>query len=282
MVDPNDNNTMTQRITEYWDLRPCNICHSTLDTSTREYSDEVEARRYKVEPHILEFADFPRWRGKRVLEIGTGIGTDTLNFVRHGAEVVSVDISSKSLEICKKRMDANGLKATLICGNAEELQKLLEHHGVIGGFDLVYSFGVIHHATRPELIVKEVCGVLRSDGELRIMLYSKWSFKLFDFMGPKETWDFAEADSIIQKYAEAQLNCPRALTYTFNEVRSLLAGFDIQAIRKAHIFKYDVEDYIKGVLVVRPAFINMTADQYASMESELGWHTLVTATPVRS
>jgi SAM-dependent methyltransferase len=275
-----DESALTQRVAEYWNARPCNIRHSTLDPSTPEYSDEVEARKYAVEPHISAFADFPRWAGKRVLEIGTGIGTDTLNFARHGAEVVSVDLSSRSVEVCRQRLAAKGQTATLVCGNAERLRELLREHGVEGDFDLVYSFGVIHHADRPEQIVSEARSLLRADGELRMMLYSKWSFKLFDFMGPRETWDFARADEIIQKYAEAQVDCPRALTYTFDEIRELLTGFDIQEMRKAHIFTYDVDEYIQGRMVVRPAFSNMTSAQLASMESELGWHTLVRATVI--
>jgi 2-polyprenyl-3-methyl-5-hydroxy-6-metoxy-1,4-benzoquinol methylase len=81
------------RVKDYWDTRPCNIRHSPQPVGTKEYFDEVEARKYRVEPHIPAFAEFERWRGKRVLEIGCGIGTDTVNFARHGADVTSVDLS---------------------------------------------------------------------------------------------------------------------------------------------------------------------------------------------
>ena len=93
----------------YWDARPCNVRHSTQPVGTRAYFDEVEARKYRVEPHIRSFADFARWKGKRVLEIGCGIGTDTINFARAGAEVTAVDLSPKSLEIARARADVFGL-----------------------------------------------------------------------------------------------------------------------------------------------------------------------------
>jgi 2-polyprenyl-3-methyl-5-hydroxy-6-metoxy-1,4-benzoquinol methylase len=64
---------------------------------TREYFDEVEARKYFVEPHIPEFAQFKQWKGKKVLEIGCGIGTDSVNFARAGADLAAIEISEKSL-----------------------------------------------------------------------------------------------------------------------------------------------------------------------------------------
>ena len=69
-------------VREYWNARPFNIRHSPKPVGTREYFDEVEARKYMVEFHIPGFADFPNWKGKKVLEIGCGIGTDTMNFAR--------------------------------------------------------------------------------------------------------------------------------------------------------------------------------------------------------
>src|SRR5437879_13080856 len=98
------------KVAEYWNTRPCNIRHSPKPMGTREYFDEVEARKYFVEPHILKFAEFGRWRGKRVLEIGCGIGTDTMNFARHGARVTAVDISERSAELAKRRAELYGLE----------------------------------------------------------------------------------------------------------------------------------------------------------------------------
>src|SRR6266850_845793 len=111
------------QVRAYWNRRPCNIRHSTKPVGSREYFNEVEARKYFVEPHIPGFAEFARWNGKKVLEIGCGIGTDTINFARHGALVTAVDLAEKSLEVARQRARVFGLENRIrfVQANAEEL-----------------------------------------------------------------------------------------------------------------------------------------------------------------
>src|SRR6202035_1707253 len=137
-----------EQVRNYWDRRPCNIRHSTKPPGTREYFDEVEQRKYFVEPHIPHFAEFPRWRDKRVLEIGCGIGTDTMNFARQGALVAAVDLSEKSLEMARKRAAVYNLADRIHFFHCSAEQ--LEHFVPSEPFDLVYSFGVVHHTPHPE------------------------------------------------------------------------------------------------------------------------------------
>src|SRR6185312_3613906 len=108
-------------VREFWNGRPCNIRHSPKPLGTREYYDEVEARKYFVEYHIPPFAQFDRWKGKKVLEIGCGIGTDTISFARAGAQVTAVDLSEKALELARQRAKVFGLedRITFIQANAE-------------------------------------------------------------------------------------------------------------------------------------------------------------------
>src|SRR5215471_18974227 len=153
-------------VREYWDRRPCNIRHSPKPVETREYFDEVEWRKYFVEPHIPAFAQFPRWRGKRVLEIGCGIGTDSINFARYGADLTIVELSQNSLDLTRQRFEVFGLNARFIQGNAEELDRLIPAGET---FDLIYSFGVIHHSPNPRKIVQSLRRLMRPDSQLRLM-----------------------------------------------------------------------------------------------------------------
>src|SRR5215470_9459255 len=130
-----------EAVEAFWNRRPCNIGHSPKPVGSREYFDEVEQRKHFVEPHIPDFAQFDRWAGKRVLEVGCGIGTAAVNFARCGADYTGVELSEASLDLTRKRLDVYGLKGQLILCNAERLSAYLE----CNHYNLVYSFGVIHH-----------------------------------------------------------------------------------------------------------------------------------------
>ena len=267
-----DTSVLTEEIQNYWDRRPCNIRHSNREVGTREYFNEVEKRKYFVEPHIPLFAEFPKWGNKRVLEIGCGIGTDSINFVRHGAHLTCIELSEESLNITKERFKKFGLSANFHLGNAENMFDFLPEDEVVKGYDLIYSFGVIHHAEHPEKIFDNIGMLLKNKGEFRCMLYSKYSFKLFDFMHLENIWDFSQSDSVIQKFAEAEVGCPRAVTYTFGEIRNILSSrqMRVDAIWKDHVFKYDIPSYIRKQYAVRPCFENISDEDYRSLCEEMG------------
>jgi len=248
----------------YWDRRPCNIRHSNKPIGSKEYFDAVEERKYFVEPHIPSFAEFPRWRGKRVLEIGCGIGTDAVNFVRAGASYTGVDLSEVSLDLTRQRFVAFALEGRLLHGNAEEVHRLVEP----ASFDLVYSFGVIHHTPDPRAVIESARRAIRPDGELRIMLYAKHSWKAIMI---EEGFD----------QPEAQAGCPIAYTYTPEEVVALLDGqFALMEISQAHIFPYIAEKYVQYQYEPQPWFRAMSREMFQALERHLGWHLLIKAKPV--
>ena len=78
-----------EQIKNYWNNQPCNINHSSKEILSKEYFDEVEIKKYFVEPHIPKFAEFDKWKDKRVLEIGCGIGTDSINFAKASTSIHS-------------------------------------------------------------------------------------------------------------------------------------------------------------------------------------------------
>lgn len=253
-----------ETVAEYWNRRPCNIRHSTEAVGTRAYFDAVEQRKYFVEPHIPGFAQFERWRDKRVLEIGCGIGTDAVNFARAGAEYTGVELSEVSLDLAKRRFELFGLDGTFVQANAEAL----DQHVRRASFDLVYSFGVIHHTPDPDAVLRQARRAIRPDGEFRLMLYARDSWK----------------DCMIEAgfdQPEAQSGCPIAFSYTQAEVRAMLRAADFAAVEitQDHIFPYVVEKYVRYEYELQPWFAAMPQDMFRALERRFGWHMLIVAKP---
>jgi SAM-dependent methyltransferase len=274
MTTSSELNTL-DRVREYWDRRPCNIRHSALEVGTKDYFDEVEARKYFVEPHIPEFAQFERWKGKKVLEIGCGIGTDTVNFARAGAEVTAIDLSGRSVELCRQRLAAYGLSADLYVGNAEQLTSIVPPQP----YDLIYSFGVIHHTPSPAAVIEQIRSYVKSDTELRIMLYSKWSWKVIWIVLTYGHGAFWRWRALVRQNSEAETGCPVTYVYSFADVGRLLKGFRVTEIWKDHIFPYRVQQYIQYQYVREWYFRWMPRSLFHRLEKVLGWHTMAVAEP---
>lgn len=262
--------TTIDTIREYWNRRPCNIRHSNKELFSIEYFNEVEHRKYFVESHIPKFADFHSWKGKRVLEIGCGIGTDAVNFVRAGAIYTGIELSDESLEITKKRMMVFGLydesRVTLRVMNAEVLSDLLSLLPESGEkFDLVYSFGVIHHSVNPRKIMENCRTILKPGGVFKLMMYAKESWK-----------NYLIEEGLSQP--EAQSNCPAYETYSKSEISFILetAGFKNIDILQTHIFPYKIEKYIQYIYEKEDWFNAMPDDLFAVLEKRLGWHLCIT------
>ena len=259
-------------VQQYWDSRPCNIKHSPKEVGTLEYFEEVKERKYKVEPHIREFADYSRWKGKKVLEIGCSIGTDSIEFAKAGALVTSIDISEASLAIAQQRADLYGVNIKFYRADVEYLFAYIP----IETYDLIYSFGVLHHTPNPRKAVKSIRMFMNSNSILKIMVYNKISWKVFWILIKYGKGAFWKLDKLIAKYSEAQTGCPVTYSYTKKSVKKLLKGFKIQELRIHHIFPYCIPEYKLGKYKKVFYFRWLPKFLFKWLESKLGWHLCLT------
>jgi ubiquinone/menaquinone biosynthesis C-methylase UbiE len=212
-----------------------------------------------------------------VLEVGCGIGTDTINFARAGAQVTAVELSSKSLRIAAQRADVMGVaeRIRFVQANAEELTAALARES----YDLVYSFGVIHHTPRPDRALAEMHALAAPGGTLKLMVYHRRSWKVISIVATQGHGRFWETDELVAEHSEAQTGCPVTFTYTRREACELVehSGFRVQKLSVDHVFPYRVRDYVEYRYVKEPYFRWMPEPLFRAFEHRLGWHLLVTA-----
>ncbi|HKY22400.1 MAG TPA: class I SAM-dependent methyltransferase [Vicinamibacterales bacterium] len=209
-----------QSVRDYWDAEPCGTGTVPIAPGSREFFDAMERHRYTVEPFIRPFANFQHWAGKTMLEIGCGAGTDHLQFARAGARACAVDVSSQSVALTRRRLAAYGFGAErVLVGDAEHLPFSSS------SFDLVYSWGVLHHSPDTPRTVREVYRVLRPGGDVRIMLYHRFSLVSLQFYlkyGLFRGQPFRSINAIMAAHQES----PGTKVYSCAEVRQMFGGFE--------------------------------------------------------
>jgi len=163
------------QVHDYWNRQSCDTHIASSTKFSREYFEEVETFRYRDQPCIHAFAQFTRYHGKRVVEVGFGAGTDFIQWLRAGARATGIDLTQEALDNLTHRIQIYGLPAPerIQTGDAENLP--FESNT----FDLGYSFGVLHHTPNTEKAVAELVRVVRPGGEIKMMLYNLHSFMVF-------------------------------------------------------------------------------------------------------
>tara|TARA_B100000965_G_scaffold329496_1_gene292954 strand:+ start:445 stop:1233 length:789 start_codon:yes stop_codon:yes gene_type:complete len=252
---------LISKVENYWDKQPCNINHSKKKFLSKEYFDEVRKKRYFVEPHILKFADFKKYKNKTVLEIGCGIGTDGIEFIKNDANYFGVELSKNSLDIFRERIKVLKLsnkKSNLIHSSVEDLKGVPRIN-----YDLIYSFGVIHHTPNIKKAFNEIYKLANKKTLIKIMLYAKNSYKNFML------------DITNYRY-EAQNNCPVVYKIDQSDLEELIKNkFKIMELSQDFIFPYQIQTYKKNIYKKIKHFEYMPFKVFNRLSKNIGEHMLI-------
>lgn len=208
-----------EEVREFWNADPCG-------TRYLEGEEDLEAHaraRYALEPFIFDFAKFQSAQGLNVLEIGVGMGADFLEWLKAGAHASGVDLSAASIERARRRCELAGYSPDLRVADAEQLPF------ADNSFDLVYSYGVLHHSPDTPRCVREAWRVLKPGGQARIMIYQHPSIT------GTMLWlryGIFRGKSLRQSVFD-HLESPGTKTYTRAEALALLEGFKDVEMRVA-------------------------------------------------
>jgi ubiquinone/menaquinone biosynthesis C-methylase UbiE len=172
-VDSADAPSLKDAVRDHWERETCGIRYGT-SVERRLYFEEIEESRYQIEPYIPAFARFDEGRDRRVLEIGVGAGSDFSQWVRSGAIASGVDLTDAAIDLTREHLATLELDTSRVDLRVADAEQLPFDDS---SFDIVYSWGVLHHSPDTEQAFREVNRVLRPGGVFRGMVYHvpSWS-----------------------------------------------------------------------------------------------------------
>jgi SAM-dependent methyltransferase len=241
-----------ETVKDFWQAHVNNEYYTKERRASEAYFGQIEERRYRYHYHLAEL--FSRLRGSRgkLLEVGCGIGVDSIQLARCGFDVTAVDLTENALAVAREFAAHRGADIDFRLGNAEGLEFADE------SFDVVYSFGVLHHTPDIEKSVAEVRRVLKPGGTAYVMLYHRTSLVnlvhrvlRLPYESPRNLKD----------------HCPVVYTFTRRGVRELFAQFSDVSVRAEYPFTFGF-----GPLGTRTPLWSRRM-----LGRAIGWHLMITA-----
>lgn len=157
-------------VQRYWNERIHDLEMTSHEPGSAEFYRELDEYRFDKLSYLPQLVDFAGFRGKRLLEIGCGIGTDLVRFARGGARVTGVDLSQTALDLARRNFEIAGETVDLHLANGEALPF------DDGSFDVVYAHGVLQYTPDPRRMASESRRVLIPGGEAIFMVYNRRSW----------------------------------------------------------------------------------------------------------
>jgi SAM-dependent methyltransferase len=147
----------------YWSEQVGHWPIATAPEGSAAFFAQTEAYRFEKLDYLERRVDFAGFAGKRVLDLGCGLGNDAARFAQGGALVTGVDIAPRAVELARTNFAQRGLPGTFLEGNGEALEL------PAASFDLVYCHTVLHFTPEPARMVREIHRVLAPGGQAILM-----------------------------------------------------------------------------------------------------------------
>ena len=240
------------------------------ELGTREFFENVERHRYtEYAPWMPRLMEFDNFRGRDLLEIGCGMGTDLLQFARGGARCIGIDLTPRSVEITRHRFALYGARGSFMIADGERLPFRSE------SLDVVYSNGVLHHTPDTAGAIREVHRVLRPGGVAKVMLYHRNSLNYwFEIVLRRGLLGFEflrgrSAEAIMSRVVEHSDHGARPLVkvYSRAQTRALFSQFREVVI--------DVEQLTRAELRFLSPLVSEST--FERLRKRIGWNVIVTA-----
>ncbi len=173
-------------------------------------------------PRLLEFA---KHSGETLLGLGNGLGTDWLQYARHGADVVVCSPSQEQLTLIRRNFELRGLGGRFL--HASPVSLPLE----TGAIDVACVSGLLHALDDPRPVVEEIYRVLKPGGKVLAVTAARFDIDFwYRLCFPWQTW-------LRGKRRRTQ---PPAAQFTARSLRRLFGQFTEHRIHKRHLRRAEV------------------------------------------
>lgn len=259
-------------IREYWESRSPGLKHSEEQVGTPGFFATIERERYG-DPFKYAFlkqvAEFDLHSGEQVLEIGVGLGTDILQFARGGSLVSGIDLTARAIELTQQRFEQEGLSGDFRQASFTSLP--FEDNS----FDVVYSFGVLHHSVETDEGIAEIHRVLKPGGRIIAMVYHKgfkyYVRKLFLYGVLKAEFLKHSPQEVVNRHSEDFGFSPLTKVYSRGQASKLFSSFEHLSL---DCYRLDDQIPLRG----RPFSLTRTllpSKLYRAVENAAGWNLIV-------
>jgi SAM-dependent methyltransferase len=238
----------------YWDTHIHDLDVTSHAPGTPGFFADLEQYHFEKLHHLPRLVPFDNYRGRRVLEVGCGAGTDLIRFARHGADVTGVDLAPSSIALAEANFEMEKRRANLLVADGETLPFRDR------SFDLVYAHGVVQYTTNDRALVNECRRVLKPGGVAIFQVYNRISW--------------LNALSRVTKVELEHVDAPVLKKYSIGEFRDLLKGFSrVRIVPERFPVKTRLHGGLKGTLY-NTFFVGLFNAMPKAFVRRFGWHLL--------
>jgi ubiquinone/menaquinone biosynthesis C-methylase UbiE len=254
----NSKDELTESIRDYWNKRIHDLEIARHPVGTKQFFEELEAYRFEKLDYLPRVVDFTAYRGKKLLEVGCGLGLDLVRFARGGAKTTGIDLAAVSIDLAKKNFAFERVTGNLQVMDGEHLEFDNE------SFDVVYAHGVLQYTADIQKMITEIRRVLKPGGEAILMVYNRYSW--LNFM------------SILTDVKLEHEDAPVLNRFSIPQFRKMLSGFSqVEIIPERFPVRTRLHHGIKAA-VYNGVFVLSFNLLPKRLVRPLGWHLMAKAT----
>ncbi len=246
----------TEAIRRYWDEQIHDVRMSHHPIGSLAFFDDLDRYRFEKLCYLPELVDFGAYHGRRLLEVGCGIGTDLVRFAKGGALCTGIDLAERSIELARANCALHGMAAAVDLRVADGTALPFPDDS----FDVVYGHGVLQYSANPVRVVAECRRVLTPGGAAIFMVYNRISW--------------LNALAKVTKVELEHEDAPVLRKYSIREFRDLLSDFsDVRIVPERFPVRSRLHGGWKGALY-NGVFVGAFNALPRSWVRPFGWHLM--------